>query len=241
LEAEALREAALNRGAVIAPGRAVLGGESGADRANAFVVQQSGRWASGPSGRPLSTSLAALELMARERAPLYRAVRDAGGRVTASPERDPRSNPEFFEEVRACKILEIYVPNLTCWAFRSRTSRRKTYGTWFGQIESDAADWARGQVLPVQPRGAIVDEIQAAYGAFDGIDINPAATPIHRGDSGRAQGVGIPAVEVHLRCGRAGRIQRAFVVTAAAWQRSRASFQGYTDAYNYCWRFEKHS
>ena len=47
--------------------------------------------------------------------------------------------------------------------------------------------------------GAIVDAIQAAYGAFDGIVINPAAythTSIAIPDALKA--VAIPAVEVHL-------------------------------------------
>ena len=47
--------------------------------------------------------------------------------------------------------------------------------------------------------GAIVDKIQAAYGKFDGIIINPAAythTSIAILDALKA--VGIPAVEVHI-------------------------------------------
>ena len=47
--------------------------------------------------------------------------------------------------------------------------------------------------------GDIVDEIQAAYGAFDGIVINPAAythTSVAILDALKA--VGIPAVEVHI-------------------------------------------
>lgn len=47
--------------------------------------------------------------------------------------------------------------------------------------------------------GDIVDEIQAAYGAFDGIIINPAAythTSVAILDALKA--VGIPAVEVHI-------------------------------------------
>ena len=47
--------------------------------------------------------------------------------------------------------------------------------------------------------GAIVDEIQAAYGVFDGIVINPAAythTSIAILDALKA--VGIPTVEVHI-------------------------------------------
>ena len=47
--------------------------------------------------------------------------------------------------------------------------------------------------------GAIIDEIQKAYGVYDGIIINPAAythTSIAIPDALKA--VGIPAVEVHL-------------------------------------------
>ena len=47
--------------------------------------------------------------------------------------------------------------------------------------------------------GALVDEIQAAYGVFDGIVINPAAythTSVALLDALKA--VGIPTVEVHI-------------------------------------------
>ena len=55
------------------------------------------------------------------------------------------------------------------------------------------------KLLQSNHEGAIVDEIQAAYGVFDGIIINPAAythTSVAILDALKA--VALPAVEVHL-------------------------------------------
>ena len=56
-----------------------------------------------------------------------------------------------------------------------------------------------GEVFQSNHEGAIVDQIQAAYGRFDGIVINPAAythTSVAILDALKA--VALPAVEVHL-------------------------------------------
>ena len=56
-----------------------------------------------------------------------------------------------------------------------------------------------GEVFQSNHEGAIVDQIQAAYGKFDGIVINPAAythTSVAILDALKA--VAIPAVEVHI-------------------------------------------
>ena len=55
------------------------------------------------------------------------------------------------------------------------------------------------KVFQSNHEGALVDEIQAAYGVFDGIVINPAAythTSVAILDALKA--VALPAVEVHL-------------------------------------------
>lgn len=54
------------------------------------------------------------------------------------------------------------------------------------------------KVFQSNHEGALVDEIQAAYGVFDGIVINPGSLYAHeRCDSGCAKAVALPAVEVH--------------------------------------------
>ena len=55
------------------------------------------------------------------------------------------------------------------------------------------------EVFQSNHEGVLVDKIQAAYGVFDGIVINPAAythTSVALLDA--VKGVGIPTVEVHL-------------------------------------------
>lgn len=105
LEAEAVREAALSRGAVIATGGGVvLRAENRALlRANSFVVQLE-RPLSELSrfGRPLSTGPDALERMYAARAPLYEAVRDAHLPLERSPSQTAAKIVKRFQEgVRA--------------------------------------------------------------------------------------------------------------------------------------------
>lgn len=105
LEAEAVKEAALKRGVVIATGGgAVLSDENRALlRANAFVVQLErplGELATG--GRPLSTGLTALERLYEARSPLYRTARDAAVQLRPTPEETAAEVIlRFLEEVRA--------------------------------------------------------------------------------------------------------------------------------------------
>ena len=105
LETEAIKEAALNRGAVIATGGgAVLSAENRALlRANAFVVQLDrplSELATG--GRPLSTGIAALEKLYVVRSPLYQAVRDAAIQLRSTPEEmADEVILRFMEEMRA--------------------------------------------------------------------------------------------------------------------------------------------
>ena len=81
--------------------------------------------------------------------------------------------------------------------------------------------------------GALVDEIQYAYGKFDGIVINPAAythTSIALLDALKA--VGIPAVEVHISdvSQREAYRQISYVREACFATVSGKGFAGYTDA-----------
>ena len=81
--------------------------------------------------------------------------------------------------------------------------------------------------------GAIVDEIQGAYGQFDGIVINPAAythTSIAIPDALKA--VGIPAVEVHLSDISQREAYRQISYTSEACRRTITGkgFEGYREA-----------
>ena len=87
------------------------------------------------------------------------------------------------------KVLIINGPNLNLLGLREPA----IYGTKNYQALVDFCEGACREV------GAIVDKIQAAYGVFDGIVINPAAythTSVAILDALKA--VAIPAVEVHL-------------------------------------------
>ena len=99
------------------------------------------------------------------------------------------------------RILVINGPNLNMIGVREPDIYgRKTFADLLALI----ADTALEEDLTIQQfqsnhEGAIVDKIQAAYGVFDGIVINPAAythTSIALLDALKA--VGTPAVEVHI-------------------------------------------
>jgi shikimate dehydrogenase len=105
IEAEVIREAALSRGAVIATGGgAVLSSENRALlRANSFVAELTRPLSElETGGRPLSTGPEALSKMYEERAPFYRAARDASVRLLSKPEETAEEVIRmFFREVRA--------------------------------------------------------------------------------------------------------------------------------------------
>ena len=99
------------------------------------------------------------------------------------------------------KILVINGPNINMLGIREPG----LYGTENYEVLLTLIDqWARELNCDVEcfqsnHEGAIVDEIQKAYGEFDGIVINPAAythTSIAILDALKA--VNIPAVEVHI-------------------------------------------
>lgn len=99
------------------------------------------------------------------------------------------------------KILVLNGPNLNMLGVREPDIYGKeTYATLIEKICSHAK--ARGvDVVCKQTNheGVLVDEIQNAYGVFDGLVINPGAythTSIAILDAVKA--VGIPTVEVHI-------------------------------------------
>ena len=99
------------------------------------------------------------------------------------------------------KLLILNGPNLNLLGRREK----EIYGT---QTYEDLVRFIRtrarelsveAEILQSNHEGALVDAIQAAYGCFDGIVINPAAythTSVAILDALRA--VALPAVEVHL-------------------------------------------
>ena len=107
-----------------------------------------------------------------------------------------KSNEELMK-----KILVINGPNLNLLGLREPA----LYGAQnFAALQASIREWAAALGLDVElyqsnHEGDIVDKIQAAYGVFDGILINPAAythTSVAILDALKA--VSLPTVEVHL-------------------------------------------
>ena len=99
------------------------------------------------------------------------------------------------------KILVINGPNLNMLGIREPDHYgRETYADLVKKIEDHAA--ARDvevKCLQSNHEGDLVDYIQSAYGAFDGIVINPGAythTSIAILDA--VKSVSVPTVEVHI-------------------------------------------
>lgn len=99
------------------------------------------------------------------------------------------------------KILVLNGPNINMLGIREPD----VYGSQsYSQLLKLLDQWASELNIELRHfqsnhEGALVDEIQAAYGVFDGIVINPAAythTSVAILDALKA--VGIPAVEVHI-------------------------------------------
>ena len=99
------------------------------------------------------------------------------------------------------KILVINGPNLNMLG----TREPGIYGKQtFAELLNLLEGWASEENIELEQfqsnhEGVLVDKIQAAYGVFDGIVINPAAythTSVAILDALKA--VGIPAVEVHI-------------------------------------------
>ena len=99
------------------------------------------------------------------------------------------------------KILVINGPNLNMLGIRElQVYGSNTYADLCDLINAHAAKkGVEVKIFQSNHEGALVDEIQAAYGYFDGIVINPAAythTSVALLDALKA--VSIPTVEVHI-------------------------------------------
>lgn len=99
------------------------------------------------------------------------------------------------------RILIINGPNLNMLGIREPDIYGKnTYADLCGLIENYAKEkGVEVKIFQSNHEGCIVDEIQAAYGNFDGIVINPAAythTSVAILDA--LKSVAIPAVEIHI-------------------------------------------
>ena len=99
------------------------------------------------------------------------------------------------------KILIINGPNLNLLGLREPDIYgRRTYHDLIEMIRAEAEKLGVSvEFMQSNHEGALVDAIQAAYGVFDGIVINPGAythTSIALLDAVKA--VGIPTVEVHI-------------------------------------------
>ncbi len=99
------------------------------------------------------------------------------------------------------RILVINGPNINMLGIREPGIYGKnTYADLCSLIEGYSAEkGVEVKLFQSNHEGSIVDEIQAAYGKFDGIVINPAAythTSVAILDA--LKSVAIPAVEVHI-------------------------------------------
>ena len=99
------------------------------------------------------------------------------------------------------KFLVINGPNLNLTQFTEPGMEGQIdFNTLLDYIEAGCAQMdVQVDFFQSNHEGALVDEIQAAYGVFDGIVINPAAythTSVAILDALKA--VALPAVEVHL-------------------------------------------
>ena len=99
------------------------------------------------------------------------------------------------------KLLVINGPNINMLGIREPgVYGKNTYTDLLALIENTGADYGI-EVTHFQSNheGALIDTIQAAYGVYDGIVINPAGythTSVAILDALKA--VSIPAVEVHI-------------------------------------------
>ena len=136
------------------------------------------------------------------------------------------------------RILVINGPNLNLLGLREPA----LYGAKnFEVLQASIREWASALGLEVElfqsnHEGAIVDKIQAAYGVFDGILINPAAythTSVAILDALKA--VALPTVEVHLTdiSSREKFRQFSFVSLYAQKTICGKGFDGYKEALEY--------
>ena len=136
------------------------------------------------------------------------------------------------------KILVINGPNINLLGLREpELYGRKDYAALIEYIQTTCTELGvEVECMQSNHEGVIVDTIQAAYGKFDGIVINPAAythTSIAILDALKA--VGIPAVEVHLTNIQEREAFRQISYPAQACEKTFAGmeFQGYVEAISY--------
>lgn len=99
------------------------------------------------------------------------------------------------------KLLILNGPNLNMLGIREKDIYgSETYADLVAFIQAKAREMGvEAEIYQSNHEGALVDQIQAAYGRADGIVINPAAythTSVAILDALKA--VSLPAVEVHL-------------------------------------------
>lgn len=99
------------------------------------------------------------------------------------------------------KILVINGPNLNLLGLREPDIYgKRTYADLVEMIRAEAARLGVSvEFVQSNHEGALVDAIQGAYGAMDGIVINPGAythTSVALLDAVKA--VGVPTIEVHI-------------------------------------------
>ena len=136
------------------------------------------------------------------------------------------------------KLLVINGPNLNLLGLREPAIYgSQNYESLLALIRA-ACDAEGIEVGFVQSNheGTIVDAIQAAYGVYDGIIINPAAythTSIAILDALKA--VGLPAVEVHLSDVKSREPFRQVSYAGMACEKTYIGlgFQGYVEAIEY--------
>lgn len=133
------------------------------------------------------------------------------------------------------RILVLNGPNLNMLGIREPgIYGRKTYHDLLMQLDKAAGRLGVELVcMQSNHEGALVDMIQAAYGKYDAIVINPAAythTSIAIPDALKA--VGLPAVEVHISDINARESFRKISYTSAACVKTIAGhgLDGYTEA-----------
>ena len=136
------------------------------------------------------------------------------------------------------KFLVINGPNLNVLGLREPSIYGdRSYKALVELIETVCRDEGIAvEVFQSNHEGAIVDKIQAAYGEFDGIVINPAAythTSVAILDALKA--VSIPAVEVHISdvSTRESFRQVSYAGMACIKTYMGLGFEGYRQAVNY--------
>ena len=162
-------------------------------------------------GRPLSAGDGSVERLYKERRGIYEAAADCilpdadGVQIVAARAltafRRHGGKPAKPGKEKRMKLLIINGPNINMLGIREPgVYGKETYADLLEKIRRHCTEkHAEVKCFQSNHEGAIVDEIQAAYGKFDGIIINPAAythTSVAILDALKA--VSIPAVEVHI-------------------------------------------